>query len=109
MFTISQLVHTRVKNCREISSIFRVSGHPDKIFANENRFLEKSEKITQNRRYISNLPIYSTQKYKLMKKLKKTSKLADISAIYADISASLNVFEKFFFKKKTIFKVSVSL
>ena len=37
------------RNIDDISSIFRVSGHPDKIFAKENRFLKKSEKIAQYR------------------------------------------------------------
>ena len=32
------------RNINDISSIFQVSGHPDMIFANENRFLEKFEK-----------------------------------------------------------------
>ena len=33
------------RNIDDILSIFRVSGHLYTIFANENRFLEKSEKI----------------------------------------------------------------
>ena len=67
------------RNIDNISSIFRVSGHPDTIFANESRFLEKLEKISQYRRYIGNLPIYPTQiEHKnagLRKILKKTQKL----------------------------------
>ena len=37
------------RNNDDISSIFQVSGHPDTIFVNENRFLEKSKKIAQYR------------------------------------------------------------
>ena len=58
-----------LRNIDDISSIFRVSGHLNTIFVNENRFLEKSEKIAQYRRYIGNLPIYPTQKCRLMKKI----------------------------------------
>ena len=59
------------QNIDDISSIFRVSDHPDMIFANESRFLEKSKKIAQYHRYIGNLPIYPTQKCRLVKKFKK--------------------------------------
>ena len=45
------------QNIGDISSIFRVSGHPDIIFAKENRFLEKSKKIAQYRRYIADISI----------------------------------------------------
>ena len=84
-------------NIDGISSIFRVSGHPDTIFTNESRFLEKSEKIAQYGRYIGKFPIYSTQirqkKCRLVKKLKK--KLADLSSYIADIS--VQVFPSFAF------------
>ena len=62
------------QNIDDISLIFRVSGHPDTIFANESRFLEKLEKITQYRRYISKLPIYPTQKMQACEKIKKKKK-----------------------------------
>ena len=76
------------RNIDDISSIFRVSGHPDTIFANESRFLEKSEKSAQYRRYIGKLPIYLTQKMQACEKIKKkTNKLADISEYIANISS----------------------
>ena len=75
-----------LRNIDDISSIFCVSGYHDTIFAKENRFLEKLEKITKYRRYIGKLPIYQTQKCRLVKKLKNTHKLTDILAFIVDIS-----------------------
>ena len=44
--------------CHDISSTFRVSGHPNTISAYDNRLEEKSRKIGQNRRYIDNISVY---------------------------------------------------
>ena len=68
---------SRVKNVakyqRYIVNISSVEPS-DTIFANESRFLEKSEKISQYRRYIDKLQIYSTQKIQACENffLKKT-------------------------------------
>ena len=54
------------RNIDDISSIFWVSGHPNTIFANESRFMEKSEKIAQYRRYIADISvIYRYIRHKL--------------------------------------------
>ena len=82
-----------LRNIDDISSIFWVSGHPDTIFANESRFLEKLEKIAQYRRYIGNLPIYPTQiehKNACLRKIKKKTQKQPIYRRYiAYISAAL--------------------
>ena len=53
------------RNIDDISSIFRVSVHPNTISANDSRLREKSDKIEQNRtisliyrRYIGKMAIY---------------------------------------------------
>ena len=89
------------RNIDNISSIFRVSGHPDTIFTNESRFLGKSEKIAQYWRYIVDISVIylyirhkSDTKCRLRKKLEKNTNWP----IYRHISASvLNYFFCFFF------------
>ena len=64
------------RNIDDISSIFRVSGHPDTIFAKENCFLEKSEKIAQYRRYIADISInYLYIQYKSDTKMQACEKI----------------------------------
>ena len=46
------ITYKQGRKCRDISSIFRVSGLPDTISANESQMKEKSKNICQYRRYI---------------------------------------------------------
>ena len=42
---IPRTLHLRCLKCRDISSIYWVSGHPKTILAHDNRLEEKSDKI----------------------------------------------------------------